>query len=204
MAILSDSEAIVKMLLGNGVLANAPRSDPSPLLAACHLGTPGMLQAILKAGAEVNEAGRIFNCEDTALNTAVLGWHDKISKLALLLAHGADVNLKGHGGKSPLHMSWHKFRIAEYLLRNGADVDAQDDEGQTTMQGLMGFYAEDEADDPEDEAGPMTRLLLRYGADVEIAADDGSTAFIRAVETEEIEAVQVLLDHQTDVFPQYY
>ena len=58
-----------------------------------------------------------------------------------------------------------RVKVAEALLTRGADVNAQDDRGQTALMVAAGFS------DPK-----MVRLLLDHKADVNIKDGDGFTA----------------------------
>jgi len=60
------------------------------------------------------------------------------------LADGADVNVKGDGGRTPLHeaaIEGHT-EVVELLIDKGADVNAMDDTGRTPLD-----YAEGETAD---------------------------------------------------------
>jgi len=53
--------------------------------------------------------------------------------MAVLLKHGADIKKKGtNWGISALHIA-HDSQTAEFLLRNGADIDSMDIHGQTPL-----------------------------------------------------------------------
>jgi len=54
----------------------------------------------------------------------------------LLLEHGADLNIPGYGGETPLHCasSSGKSKIVRLLLDHGAHVDAVDESGKTAFQ----------------------------------------------------------------------
>ena len=51
----------------------------------------------------------------------------------LLLGHGANVNARGRGHKTPLHLAalGGSLDVSRLLIERGADVDAQDDQSQT-------------------------------------------------------------------------
>jgi ankyrin repeat protein len=77
--------------------------------------------------------------------------------LALLIAHGADVNqVTGVGGMTPLHMSARRgtTRIAEALLDAGAEIEARDKNGETPLRRAVNCNQES-----------VVSLLLSRGAD---------------------------------------
>ncbi|MEJ2702298.1 MAG: ankyrin repeat domain-containing protein [Sedimentisphaerales bacterium] len=54
-------------------------------------------------------------------------WKDNIDMVKFLLTNGADVNVVGHFGWTPLHdAAWNgRLAIAELLIAKGAKVNAQ-------------------------------------------------------------------------------
>ena len=58
------------------------------------------------------------------------------SVLRLLLEHGADVNVRTHGGWTSLHFAslYEAPEDVRVLLEHGADVEAKRDNGKTTLQ----------------------------------------------------------------------
>jgi ankyrin repeat protein len=58
---------------------------------------------------------------------------------------------------------WKRFRVAEWFLQKGSDVNAQDDGGNTSLHLVIRKKYDLEA----------VRLLLRYRADVNIKNNEG-------------------------------
>lgn len=113
----------------------------NPLIAAVAAHKPGIVEQLLKAGANPNEeASRIYDTktkkssivsakQGTALVTAVRkGFKDIVE---ILLAQGADVNLPDRNGISPLMAALHKgdSQMALFLLQKGADANTSESKG---------------------------------------------------------------------------
>jgi ankyrin repeat protein len=71
--------------------------------------------------------------ENTALFRAAM--NGRIECVKALLAKGAEVNTKGHGGFTPLITAAHQGEtdIVKTLLAHGADVNARGDLGDTAL-----------------------------------------------------------------------
>ncbi len=60
--------------------------------------------------------------------------------IRLLLAKGADVNVKDNAGETPLHSAAMNgsVDVTTLLLANGADVNAKDNQGRTPLEMTKG------------------------------------------------------------------
>ena len=91
----------------------------------------------MDAGADANAKDFLF--EFTPLYTALFYMHEEVYKL--LVAEGADVNIKQQNGKTILHLlidfrlssGFHPLEIIEWSIKNGSDVNAKDDDGLTPI-----------------------------------------------------------------------
>ena len=121
------------MLIAAVVLVGCGPSVPD--ISIHQAAEDGNIEAVkqhLAAGTDVN----LKNQDDyglTPLQYAVGLGHKEIAEL--LIAKGADVNMKDNNGGTPLHFAagyGHK-EASELLIANGADVNAQLDAGNTPL-----------------------------------------------------------------------
>ena len=83
------------------------------------------------------------------------------------LAKGLDINAKGGSLKSSALLSatlYDQVKMAEFLIRNGADVNAKGDDGGTALHAaaFLGQYE-------------IAKLLIQNGADVDARNNEGET-----------------------------
>lgn len=92
----------------------------------------------------------------------------------------------GKGDTMLMYAARQNMACVEFMLEEGADINAQNNEGETVLlqtvaQAKGGYGSPFEASGPEPDLIP---LLLRAGADVNVLAHDGSTALDRAQDEE--------------------
>jgi hypothetical protein len=93
-----------------------------------------LARLLIQRGADIKAKTRH---SDTFLHSAIL--NDNFPLLALLLAHGADANVVGFHGASPLHYASHwPFQVnadkkTHWLIAHGADIEARDHAGNTAL-----------------------------------------------------------------------
>ena len=88
---------------------------------------------------------------------------DSIARALISAVRPRAINIRNHEGQTLLHYASarHNLWIAKYLLHHGADVNAQDNHGNTPLH-YAGYK------DMRDE-------LLKHGADFSLANHDGQT-----------------------------
>jgi ankyrin repeat protein len=155
--------------------------------AIIHVRSPEMLDALLEAGADINGRSRwwaggfgLLDCASPELATyaikrgAVVNAH-AAARLGLLgqlrdlvTADRMLVHARGGDGQTPLHFA-STVEIAEYLLKEGADIDARDiDHESTPAQWMIRERTE------------VARFLVQRGCktDILMAAALGNVALI--------------------------
>jgi ankyrin repeat protein len=115
----------------------------------------------------------------------------------LLLKCGANVNRRGGGGLTALHVAvrqaihlGEKPPMVDMLLANGADMDLTDEDGSTPLH-----YA---AAPSEIGVADVIKALLQHGAAIDAADKNGLTPLHITARNEALEASNDLTDHGAD------
>ncbi len=109
----------------------------------------------------------------------------------LLIAYGADVNLKDNDGQTPPHWATkHGYQeIVELLIARGADVNLKDNDGQTPLHWATKHAYQE-----------IVELLIAHGADVNLKDNDGQPPLLHwAAKHGYQERVKMLIAHGADV-----
>lgn len=95
-----------------------------------------------------------------------IAWYDDAKAAELFKRHGAKITDES-GQDTPFlaAFGWKKFAAAEWFLKNGADVNAPDEKGNTAL-----FYAVKMRQKYEEKD---IELLLKYGADINKENNEG-------------------------------
>jgi hypothetical protein len=124
-ALVGDAAALARHVDAEPSLAGARRADGWPLLhLAGFYGHPDVVDVLVARGADVR-ARAANDIGNTALH-AVFAMSGDLRVAERLLAAGADVNARGGGGYTPLHLAAARGHLAgvELLLSRGADASA--------------------------------------------------------------------------------
>lgn len=119
--------------------------------------------------------------------SALFGFHNLVEQLAI--KNPQQVNTIGGDYDTPLSVAlrWKHFRIAEFLLEHGANIDVRGSKNQTPLHTVIQRSDND-----------AMLFLLKHGADVNARWDDLSTPLHLAASTGRFEAAQMLLAHKAD------
>jgi ankyrin repeat protein len=97
-----------------------------------------------------------------------IAWYDDVKAAKLFIKHGAKLDKKSKPNLNDLFLgafSWRKYKFAEWLLNEGADVNAPGPRGYTALMFAVKRKEED-----------TITFLLRYGADPDKKSEDGLSA----------------------------
>jgi uncharacterized protein len=167
-ALLRDAAAEIDALNKEGL---------TPLGVACLVGNWRLAKYLLERHARPEPPqGR------AALLAAAATEEDDPAGVQLLLKHKAKLNVRGVGGRTPLHeaaLAGH-LEICETLLAAGAEVDARDDAQRTPW-----------LDAARAGRGPVLDALAQAGADVNAVDDKGRNALALACAAESIAPARI-------------
>lgn len=136
--------AILKLLLEHGLEAKS-----GLLRLAALLGTPEMMEAILNAGADINERDE---SGQTPLHHAITT-DGTVDNVRFLLEHGADINARNEDGVTPLMLARYLGcdAVADLLIQYGADTTLKDKNGDTAQMIKERTEKEQEAEEADGE-----------------------------------------------------
>jgi ankyrin repeat protein len=205
-----DGEAITQLIESHPELKSRiddpffPFDQPALVFAAGR-GSRSVVDALLKAGANINARSQwwagSFGVLDSANpelaayliergaivdahSAARLGMFSKLKEL--VAANPALVNARGGDGQTPLHFA-STVQIAEFLLDHGADIDARDiDHESTAAQYLVQSHPD------------VVRYLIRRGAktDILMAAALGDNDLVRKHLEADPECIRIRVNEQ--------
>lgn len=187
-ACVKNNFAFVKMLVENGAEVNLKAYDGNtPLHIVCEEGYVNIAEFLIVNGADINN---INNNRDTPLHRACEFGHFNV--IVVLIKKGAHVNVKNKIGVIPLHLACDNnenndhnfFKIAQYLVNNGADVNAKTASHHTSP---LHFACRSNNIN-------IVQLLLNNNADINATTNIGCTPLMLAVIDNYINICKLLLD----------
>jgi ankyrin repeat protein len=177
----AEDSKMISLLLQHGAPIDARDSEgQTVLLRAVRLENLAIARLLLEKGAN---AGAADPTGDSALHLAA--GHSEMAKL--LLANGAPVDAKGSEEQTVLFRAvrLRSLETAELLLKNGANIGATDQAGDSTLHIAAG-------------QSDMANMLLRHGAIAEARNHAGQTVLFRAVDSRNPELTELLLKRGAD------
>lgn len=122
-----------ELLAANPSIVNHYAPDGfHPLGLAAFFGNKATVEALLQAGADVNQQSREA-MKVSALHSSAAARRPDI--VEMLLAGGADPNLRAEGGVTVFHAAGAtgQIEVGEMLLNRGGDINAKDSSGKTPL-----------------------------------------------------------------------
>jgi len=207
---------IVRLLIEHGVeVTSQNRGRRTPLHLASSSGSPKTVRVLIEHGAEVTlqdqlhwtplhlasspRTPEIMWIVHGAEVTSQERWYwmppypmsssRSAEIVRVLIAHGAEVNSRVRGHRTPLHLasSW-SAETVRVLVEHGADVNARDGIHKTPLHLALSL-----------RSAEIVRLLIEHGADVNARDGRHITPLHLASSWGSGEIVRVLIEHGADV-----
>ncbi len=167
---------IVKLLLASGAQVNVQTDEGTSLMMGVAGGHTEIVKLLLTAGADVKAIDRmgdqvlIMAARQRSYRPSAPEPDSEIMRL--LLANGADPNVRGQRGTTAL-MSANTAAKVKLLVANHADVNPKDEQGQTA---LIKAATRGNA--------VVVSALLENGADLNVTDNKGSNALLCSLDRE--------------------
>ncbi|MDQ7823256.1 MAG: ankyrin repeat domain-containing protein [Candidatus Eremiobacteraeota bacterium] len=147
------------------------------------IGETGAIEALLA------KDRTMVNARDHGLLSPLhwASWGGQVEAAGLLIERGAHIYGKSATGSMALHMA-KNGRIAEFLLKKGARLEALNNYGETPLHTLSGLGRVE-----------AVKVLLDQGANVLIQDTLGMTALHIAVRKNHLDVVRLLIERGADV-----
>lgn len=113
--------------------------------------------------------------------------------LSLLLAYGADPNIRNSFGHSPLDLAivWCMPQVVKLLLNNGADPNVEDKDAITPLIRAVMLGIQDAR--PMQDKLEIINYLIDSGASIDTQIKNGKTALMYAIGNSRIEIAELLI-----------
>jgi ankyrin repeat protein len=179
------------------VLASPGKNDATPrsaLHCAASKGQVAMAKSLLEQGANVNLQDEEGNTPlwyvARAGSMARDGVIHSTEMAQLLIGHKADVNLQGVKGSPFLAaIASRQLELVDYLMENGADVKARNEQGSTALMEIIQRYY----GSSRNEVVARAKALVQAGVDVNVQNNSGNTALMMACMSRQYPLIEALL-----------
>ena len=183
----NDAEKAVELVLNDGLDINTPAlCNRTPLLWASLSSSGESIETLIELGANVN--AQRTDDKVTALNLSA-DWNNFMA-VYLLLNHGADANIAGAGGYTPLHRAVVKGNqnLVKLFLKKNALVNTQTADGNSPLHAAVrnGFF-------------DITKLLVKKGSNVNLQNKEGRTPLFLGVKNKQKQLIKLLIENEADV-----
>ncbi|OEJ14534.1 hypothetical protein BFL38_05715 [Brachyspira hampsonii] len=206
----NENSSAAEFLINNGADINVTNEDgETPLMYASKVHNIKVVELLIQKGADINA----FNDYG---NTALIYGVNNLETVKLLVENGADINFY-KGGSTALisaceYSHERNIDVIKYLVSKNADINAQDNEGNTALNKTLDTSGEGSIDILDFE---IANFLIEQGADVNIKNKREYTPLIylgmgegnfnnKSFQKYRIKLAEVLLEKGADINAQDY
>ncbi|PCG19506.1 ankyrin repeat domain-containing protein [Brachyspira sp. G79] len=206
----NENSSVAEYLINNGADINVTNEDgETPLMYASKVHNIKVIELLIQKGADINAF-------DNYGNTALIYGVNNLETVKLLVENGADVNFY-KGGSTALisaceYSHERNIDVIKYLVSKNANINAQDNEGDTALNKTLDTSDEGSIDILDFE---IANFLIEQGADVNIKNEDQYTPLIylgmgegnfnnKSFQEYRIKLAEVLLEKGADINAQDY
>lgn len=178
---------IAKYLISKGAdVLVVSQSGYTALHAACESGNPQIVELAISPNSNLNAKDKTGV---TPLRLAAQA-HDSVEIAAILIKHGADVNIPDEDGRTALNwaVTMHHTKTVELLLQHGADVNIVDNLGMTALHWAV--LRDGKSNQKQLASYRIVQLLLSKGARSDVVDKQGRTPLTIARREEIISLLQ--------------
>jgi ankyrin repeat protein len=180
----NNRKALLQLLLNYGADPNSTdKYGNSPLHYCSSCGDDTIAALLIEKGADVNHQNHIGD-SPLHLASAYAGDYNAVQ---ILIKNKAVINARNHRGKTPLHKAQYHEEIVDLLLKNGANPNIADNDGNSPLFSLCGgsfAYWSTKA----------AKLLIANGAHVNHHNNNGDTPLHKAAKGHN-EMIKLLFDN---------
>ncbi|KAJ8668004.1 hypothetical protein QAD02_009667 [Eretmocerus hayati] len=187
----NDRTEVIRFLASNAS-ASLEKLDPfglNPLQRAVTFGKVKIVKQLILAGANVNSVDKYQNTNLLIATRSQTNDKDVSQIIQLLLEAGASPNIPDSKGFTPLHVAsnFGKAVRVEQLIRAGANVDAINNAGETSLHTAISSSAS------EDDLFEVISILLKAGASLTRLNRQGYDTLQIAVGLGKVKTVEYLI-----------
>ena len=201
----NENSSVAEYLINNGADINVTNEDgETPLMYASKVHNIKVIELLIQKGADINAF-------DNYGNTALIYGVNNLETVKLLVENGADVNFY-KGGSTALisaceYSHERNIDVIKYLVSKNANINAQDNKGDTALNKTLDTSDEGSIDILDFE---IAHFLIEQGADVNIKNKREYTPFIylgmgegnfnnKSFQEYRIKLAEVLLEKGADI-----
>ena len=200
-----ENSSVAEYLINNGADINVTNNHgETPLMYASKVHNIKVVELLIQKGADINAF-------DNYGNTALIYGVNNLETVKLLVENGADVNFY-KGGSTALisaceYSHERNIDVIKYLVSKNANINAQDNKGDTALNKILDTSDEGSIDILDFE---IANFLIEQGADVNIKNKREYTPFIylgmgegnfnnKSFQEYRIKLAEVLLEKGADI-----